>query len=358
LRVLFVVPRFHTNLAFAIRALLDDGVTPMLAVRAPGVPPGLGLPNPMVFADGARFADARRILAETRPDLVVIRKTPGLAPAIHRAALLSRLPMIAYDQRPWRAPRGPFSALSGLLRGRPSRRMTPVPGLPGDGPPDPRATYLPFPVPSAAVAPAARGGPLRLLVVGKLAEARKQPFLLIEAAKRLARRGELTVTVAGSSRLDIGDPDPGQLARLRAWAREGGSDGCRRLLEDVPFDAMPALYAAHDVCVLPSTREPLGTAPLEAMGQGAAAVISSGAGSAGYVAQGQAAGFACGAVFPDGDGAALEAAIAPLLADPEARLAARDAAWRWAREAFSPERFARDFRALAARAGALRPSPD
>jgi glycosyltransferase involved in cell wall biosynthesis len=50
---------------------------------------------------------------------------------------------------------------------------------------------------------------------------------------------------------------------------------------------MPALYARADICVLPSLGEPLGTAPVEAMAYGAVPVISTGAGSAGYLTEGR-----------------------------------------------------------------------
>ncbi|TVQ57851.1 MAG: glycosyltransferase [Rhodobacteraceae bacterium] len=349
MKVVFVVPRFHTNLAFAMRALIDDAITPTLVVRAPGAPTGLDLPAPVVFADGASLADARALLAEKRPDLVVIRKTPGLGAPFHRAGLIARVPMLAYDLRPWRRPRHWSAMISGWLRGRPGRRITPVPGAPGSGPPDPRAFYLPFPVSSAPEEPSRRDGPFRILFVGKLAQIRKRPFMLIEATERLARLGDLRLTMVGSTSLEINAADPDQLARLRAYAANGPLGDRFRLIEDAPFDAMPGIYAEHDVCVLPATNELLGIAPLEAMGRGAAAVISSDAGSAGYVTIGRAAGFDCGAVFPDGDAAALEAALLPYLRDPEARWRARRDAWLWVRQAFSPQGFAAGFRAVAAK---------
>ena len=81
--------------------------------------------------------------------------------------------------------------------------MTPAPGLPGAGRTDPRAVYLPFPVAADPEPPERRAGPARILAVGKLAEARKRPFLLIEAAERLARTHDLRLTLAGSSSLAI-----------------------------------------------------------------------------------------------------------------------------------------------------------
>lgn len=351
MKVLFVVPRFHTNLAVAVRALLEDGVEVAVVTGRPDVPEGEGMPEPVVFHDGATLSAARALLRARRPDAVIIRKTPGVSQPFALAATLAGIRTLGYDQRPANAPRGRLAVLSGALRGRPIRRMTPNAGLPGAGPPDPFATWLPFPVDIRAGPPPPREGPARILMVGKLAEARKRHFLLIEAAERLARAHDVRLTIVGSGRLDIGAPDTAHAERIRAYARTGALGDRFTLVEDVPFTGMAALYRAHDICALPSTREPFGISPLEAMGQGAAAVVSTDNGATGTIARGIAAGHPCGAVFADGDGAALEAALLPLVADRAALETARRAAWEWAREILSPARFARNFRAFVAEAG-------
>lgn len=354
MRVLLVVPRFHTNLAFAVRALMDHGIQVALATSAGGRPEGLGLPQPRVLDPAATgLGRAMRLLREQRPDLVVVRKVPGLSRPFHLAALLQGRATLGYDQRPVLRPRRLDQRLHGLTKGQPWRRISPVHGLPGAGRADPAAMYLPFPVPALDRPPAPRAPaePARILCVGKLAEARKQQFLLAEAAERLAPRHDFRLTFAGSTRLDIGNPDPGHLDRLRAYAATGPLADRVRLVEDLPFAQMGALYAGHDICVLPSRGEPLGTAPLEAMGQGAAAVVSSDTGTAGYVALARAAGHGVGAVFESGDAGALAAALEPLLASAGVREAARRAAWAWAADELSPELFVQRFRAAAAWAG-------
>lgn len=356
MRVLFVLPRFHTNLHYALTALVRCGVEPVLLVREEGRGGVDGVR--IIAAPRARLglAEARGVLRAERPDLVVIRKTRGLARPVHLAALLGGVPSVGYDQRPLLSPRPPLHGPRGMLQGRPRRRFTPVHGLPRPhARPDPTASYVPFPVATPEDATArswAPGGVVRLLCVAKLAEARKNHHLLIRALERLADQAPFTLTLVGSASLQIGAPDPRLLGWLRAYPRTGAIGHRVRVLEDVPFERMADLYAGHDVCILPSSSEPLGTAPLEAMGHGCAALVSEQCGSAWYVAGAAEAGLPCGEVFPVDDEAGLIEALRPIAAAPERLAALGGNAVRWTRQEFADEVFACRFLALAARLGA------
>jgi glycosyltransferase involved in cell wall biosynthesis len=188
--------------------------------------------------------------------------------------------------------------------------------------------------------------------VAKLAEARKNHRLLIRALERLGDDAAFSLTVAGSSSLAIRTPDAELVRWLRAYPRSGAIGNRVRVLEDIPFAAMGDLYASHDVCVLPSSTEPLGTAPLEAMGRGCAALVSDQCGSAWYVAGAAAAGLRCGAVFPAEDETALIEALHPILSAPERVPVLGANAVHWTRQEFAEDIFARRFLALAARLGA------
>jgi glycosyltransferase involved in cell wall biosynthesis len=355
-RVLFVLPWFHTNLHYALTALVRHGVEPVLLVREGGRGGVDGVR--IIEAPGPRlaFAEARRLVRAERPDLVVIRKTRGLARPVHLATLLQGVPAVGYDQRPILAPRPPLHGPRGLFKGRPRRRFTPVYGLPRPRRrADATAFYLPFPVASAPAGVARRWAPegvVRILCVAKLAEARKNHRVLIRALERLADDVPVTLTLAGSSSLTIGAPDAELLAWLRAYAGTGALGARVTVLEDVPFDAMTELYARHDVCVLPSSREPLGTAPLEAMGQGCAALVSAECGSAWYVQGAAEAGLPCGEVFAPRDVDALAEALRRTVSPPD-RLAALGAnALAWVRREFGEDRFAERFLRMADQLGA------
>lgn len=353
-KALFVLPTVHTNLAFALPSLAGAGVEVHAVVRRTraGTPDSVHVhvtPPPITLGV------ARALLAGIAPDLVVVRKVPGLSRPIAWAAVLRGTPLIAYDQRPALRPRAAAEAWTGILRGRPRLRITPVLGLRGPRTrPDPNAIHAPFPV-SAAPEPARtpHKGPLRIVCVGKLAERRKEHFALVEALEAL-REQPFTLTIAGSSTTEIGTPDARNRDRLLAYPQEGMLGDRVTVLPDVPFGAMPALYRAHDLCVLPSRLEPLGTAPLEAMAHGAAALVSDECGSADVIAEAAREGLTVGALFPAGDHGALQSALAGFIDDPAGTRAIGDTARRWTQEFLSPARFVDRFLEAAECAGVRR----
>lgn len=135
-----------------------------------------------------------------------------------------------------------------------------------------------------------------VLFVGQLEE-RKDPLGAIAAVEAARARGaELVLLVAG------GGPLEQQVA-----AREGPAVralGHREELAD--------LYAAADLFLLPSHREGMSFALLEAMAHGLAPVVADGTGNAETVGE-------AGVVFPPGDVEAMAARLADLAGDTEER---------------------------------------
>lgn len=347
--LLIVTPRYHSNLHHAARALAADGMKLTLMVAdETGRPPAEGDPEIIRLGRSPSMKAVRAALDRADPSLVAIRKTGALSIRAHRAALLSGRPCIGYDQRPYLRPRSWLESVAGVTRGRPMRRFTPVHGLPGDGArPDPRATYVPFPVEAAsAPRPMDDPKPARILCVGKLAERRKNQLALLDALAPLAESFDFRLTLVGASSAGIRGAEAEQIARFESAAREGPLAGRVEIRRDAPFDEMPALYDAHDLCVLPSRREPLGTAPLEAMARGSAALISDECGSAWYVEGARRAGYECGAVFAAGSVGALRAALVARLANPQRLAFEGEAARLWTLREFSPALFAERIRAL------------
>ncbi len=155
-----------------------------------------------------------------------------------------------------------------------------------------------------------------VLFVGQLEE-RKDPLGAI-AAVEAARRGgaPLVLLIAG------GGPQAGAV-RARAGA------GVRVLghREDVA-----PLYEAADLFLLPSHREGMSMALLEAMAQGVAPVVADGAGNAETIA-------AAGRVFAAGDSRAMTSALTELAADPTERSRLGAAARERIETELSAERF-------------------
>ena len=146
-----------------------------------------------------------------------------------------------------------------------------------------------------------------------------------------ARKGVLDAAAAAARAAGAGAPlvllaagDGPQADLLRAQA----SDAVRPL----GFrDDAARLLAASDLFVLPSTREGLSFAILEAMGHGLACIVADGPGNAEAVG-------AAGVVVPGGDTGALAAALASLAADAHERARLGSAARERVRTTFTRER--------------------
>jgi glycosyltransferase involved in cell wall biosynthesis len=182
------------------------------------------------------------------------------------------------------------------------------------GAPKSRLFYAPHCVDNQAFSGAAQsahapGARRRLLFAGKLIE-RKRPLDLVRAAALLRTRGvDVEVAFAGSGELE---------PALRQAVQE--SELPTVFHGFVNQSALPAIYAAADVLVLPSdARETWGLVVNEAMACGLPAVVSDAVGCGpDLVEEG-----ATGAVFGLGDTAGLANAIERTLAlDPDLSRAA------------------------------------
>jgi glycosyltransferase involved in cell wall biosynthesis len=288
--VLFVVPRFHTNLAGAVRTLDRAGCRVHVFCLAEGSIEDHSIVMPRIFPASTPAGEIRRAIREAAPDLVFLRGCKPLSRVVGAYCRLRGLRAYSYGlssvtQRPALG-----RQIERFLHGQPLRRITPVRGLDASSPADRHARYLPWPVEAVAgvsPAPDPASGPLRILCVGKLSQPRKNQHRLIAALDDLNRPGEISLTLVGSSSAEISGADlqHWRLLSERATEPAGRFPVCIRA--DVPFAGMPEIYAQHQVCVLPADREPLGMAPLEAMAYGVVPVFSRACGSAGSVTPGE-----------------------------------------------------------------------
>ena len=148
-------------------------------------------------------------------------------------------------------------------------------------------------------------------------ERRKDPLGAIAAVEAVRTRGaDVVLLIAGAGPLEA-----------EVGARESAAVrvlGHREDLDD--------LYAAADLFLLPSHREGMSFALLEAMAHGLAPVVANGPGNSETVG-------AAGAVFPAGDLSAMADRVAELAADPGARGDLGTAARERVRTELSLERF-------------------
>jgi glycosyltransferase involved in cell wall biosynthesis len=186
--------------------------------------------------------------------------------------------------------------------------------------------------------------------------------------QRAAARARMGASDDGFQALFVGRlvPEKGIDTLLRGWRAASLPEGSAlaivgagpltptgpnvNLLGRIERDALPPIYSAADVLVLPSVatatfREPWGLVSNEAMHQGTPVIASDAVGAAagGLVVDGRT-----GMVFPAGDADALAARLTALAAAPELRARLGDEAHAKVAE-FTPERWAEGMsRALAA----------
>jgi glycosyltransferase involved in cell wall biosynthesis len=155
-----------------------------------------------------------------------------------------------------------------------------------------------------------------VLFVGQLEE-RKDPLGAINAVNAARKRGApLVLVIAGSGPLE-------QEVAAKAGAGVRSLGYCEELEE---------LYTAADIFLLPSHREGMSLALLEAMAHGLAPVVADGTGNAETVGE-------AGVVFPAGDLKAMSNRLSDLAGDTDARTRLGSAARERIRNELSLEHF-------------------
>ena len=116
--------------------------------------------------------------------------------------------------------------------------------------------------------------PRRILFVGRLHPS-KDPLTLIRACKLLQQKEEtedMSLTLVGWRH------DPDYVRQLEACIDAAAKPANIRLVDPVSFEQMPAVFAEHQILVLPSLVEPFGRVAAEGAAAGLVTIISDRAG--------------------------------------------------------------------------------
>jgi glycosyltransferase involved in cell wall biosynthesis len=286
------------------RVALSASRTPAGAVRSlPGRARGIaravrGADLVHVHGDAAALlALPIRARIFTTHGLHLLRRRRAVAPGVAAAVAASRATLCTSQ--------GEHDELRALLPARWHSRLAVVPNGIAPVAHDPAARA------AARAALGLAAGDVAGLYLGELSE-RKDPLVAVRAAR--AAGPPFVLLVAGD----------GPLApEVRALA-----DPSVRVLGH--RDDARALLAAADVFVLPSRREGLSFAVLEAMGHGLAMVVADGAGNPEAVGD-------AGLVLPAGDERAFAEALARLAGDPSLRASLGAAARARVEERFTAD---------------------
>ena len=148
---------------------------------------------------------------------------------------------------------------------------------------------------------------LRLLFAGRLVD-------LKGAHTAVAALPLLDPAALGVDRIELtllGDTqDAAYMARLRAEIAASGRAGQIKFAPTVPENALPALFAAHDIYVFPSLYEPFSLTLIHALALGIPTIASRAGGNPEIVRDGES-----GLLFRTGDAADLAAGLRRMAAD-------------------------------------------
>jgi glycosyltransferase involved in cell wall biosynthesis len=361
-RVLFVVPRYHTNQLEWVQALRASGCRVDMLVYTVGPTEDHSklspkrLPESLVsrairwiFGDGGTncqhyFPQLHALIAyamRNRPDLVVIRPhgmVYSLAASIVFRAFGATV--IGYHQRVEPKPLAIRSAMVEphrlayrlLMRCISARNMTPLWSTERLHAPMVRWSIVPFAVPVEPRLPRKALSAVRVLTIGKMVPRKRIDLLLHAIAKcRVAGGTDVRLTVVG----ECSTPEHQKtLEDLRKLTANLSLTDVTEFVLNVPPADMGEHYQRADLFVLPAEREPASVSVIEAMGYGVPAVCSDTCGTKCYITEG-----VTGWVFHSGSLEALIATLARALQSRERLEAMGSAAQQDAGTHFSAAAF-------------------
>lgn len=272
-----------------------------------------------------------RTIEAFRPDVVILREKSVYSMAAYLCCRRRGYPCILYNQSPYLSePEKTDFAHRLVDRFSPRMRMTPVYGIQKPGVTAKKNDfYIPF-VAEAKLGPSQReyfaDDAVHILCVGKY-EPRKHHLMLLEAVERLRGTYRIKAVLIGEA---TGRLQKEHHAQVTAYVKEHRLEDCVTVRTNVPRRDMDAEYAAADIFVIPSTREPASVSQLEAMGFSLPVICGDKNGTACYVEDG-----VTGYQFRDCDGEDFCRKLELLVSDREAVRRMGAAGYRAVEEKYS-----------------------
>ncbi len=288
MKVLFLVPRYHTNMIAIVEGLQQAGHSvAMICLRRESVEDYTFL-IPHILGDNFTQDDAKDLIRDMRPNLVLCRPEEHGHDTLAWFARRQGCKVVQYDQSSSTRPDGLRALLkdialtaSRVLRRGALWRMSPNTGRQGERPCLWTRPY-PFPMHTNADEDAqdSNGVDLTILFVGKLSMARKRHTWLLDALENVEKPAKVIFVGEGF--------DPQTAASNRS------ADYYEELIDrinrsefhdmevhvDMDYYALRQLYRKADIFVLATAREQYGISVLEAMASGCAVLCADSSGVA------------------------------------------------------------------------------
>ncbi|MBO9681214.1 MAG: glycosyltransferase [Flavisolibacter sp.] len=293
MKILFVVPRFHTNMYQMVKTLQENGHQVTFHASCLGFTEDHSLVKPVTFKQckaslltekiwGRRGVNRPnyfpgpiqywRVFRKIKPDIIIIRdpyRPFSLIAAI--CSLLTKTKIVFYTQEILFGPQRKRISWKRnfIIKFFRAAWMVPIQGGEDDKQHALKYSYyVPLPVPSKPGISINRNSTAekpRILMMGKYHQARKNHLLFVKAISILKNKYQFKVTIVGEC---INEEQIAKFNLLQETIADLGLSEIIFLKKNIPFSKMEDLYTSHHVFVLPAINEQYGVSVTEALAYG------------------------------------------------------------------------------------------
>jgi glycosyltransferase involved in cell wall biosynthesis len=295
MKILIIVHRFHTNLFYPVKSLIEYGNQVILIV------PKIDIYDKLIedhsFIEPIRISNRdlsicfiRDLLKQIVPDLIIQRYFHKKWKLFSIIGRFMGIQCVTYDQSP-QTYNNLLAQLSRpiqrVIKGQPLRKFTPTlnKGIPGKFK-EPFSKFIPFPIEPLVdinIRTYCPDRTIRFLCVGKLGQKRKHHLLLLDALEKINVNCSLTFAGAGPD-YALADIEYFNLLEKRCYS--SSLKGEIKIIMDLPYQEMIKIYSKHDILVMPAENESHGQCIVEALAAGCPVVTTDDCGAAGYITDG------------------------------------------------------------------------
>lgn len=297
MKILFTVPRIHTNYTGMVKGLIDDGHhVSFLTMNGDEIyipfDMDVGVhhfrPRKRFFFPKNRtkllhfekFSDLKKILIREQPDFIITRDLKVLSIQIGLLTKFLNIPVLFYDQdlpiqhtafkrRIWY-----FLVHTFISR----YRITTVKNRLSEQKDTPDNTFfIPFAVPETRVKSEypksfSSSSPLKIMTVSKLGERRKNLLFLLESLLPFFKNGTILLTLYGM--LKGKDSSQKNYRQLMDFIQKNDLTSMINIHPNETYENVLDAYSKHDLFILPSLNEPAAISPFEAMSSGLPVIVT------------------------------------------------------------------------------------
>ena len=326
MKIMFIIPRYHTNQTEWINGLIINGNEVDLLVQYKGLTESYENIEPSLVPESA-ISRLRRTCIEKsklpdniktnkkmtiftpslsklygrinkfKPDIIIVRDRTKLSAYSYIICKVLKIDCILYNQIPYMLNKDK-SLIKRVMNFLffPKYRMTPVRNtkIDDDNIKAKNDFYIPFAV--RFIEDRSRqyfkNNRINILTIGKFYE-RKNHLLLINVINKLKDYYKVHLTIVGEV---SNNTNSNYLHKVKDLISKLNVEEYVSIETNIPYEKMSEVFMDNDIYVLPSTNEQAAVSHLEAMAHGLLAICSKSNGTASYIKDGYT-----GYVFKDND---------------------------------------------------------